>query len=202
MAINSRSKLLWTAPKDDMTHDSTAAIVAPMAAALARRQGPTAMNLPDESRSRSPARRCSGALPAERQEPADDRSGPIRRLRDFPATSTRLVKQNGPCRVGSGAVSHAALNAFANEGFIYECAGRGGQRPRTSTGWLCSRSSPRFLRMAENCGRRKVRGGPPPSPARAGFPRLALNGGFTDTYMPQSSEIFGQRVRRLPVCTR
>ena len=171
-------KLLWTR-EDDMTHD----FYRPqswhqLAAALGPDGKPTAMTF--RMVSQSVTGRVFG-LPLEVQDPLMTEAAVA--AYEIPATRHETVKHDAGLRVGYWrSVSHA-LNAFANESFIDECAAAAGQDPVQYRLSLLA-NQPRFanvLRMAaEKSGWE--------TPVAGRSRGVALMEGY-DTYMAQVAEI-------------
>jgi isoquinoline 1-oxidoreductase beta subunit len=178
-AVGKPVKLLWTR-EDDMTHDFyRPQSLHQMAAALDDDGKPTAMTF--RMVSQSITGRVFG-LPLEVQDPlmTEAAIAPY----EIAATKHEVVKHEAGLRVGYWrSVSHA-LNAFANESFIDECAAAAGKDPLAYRMALLG-GQPRFanvLRMAAD----KAGWG---TPAPAGRSRgIALMEGY-DTYMAQIAEI-------------
>jgi isoquinoline 1-oxidoreductase beta subunit len=178
-AVGKPVKLLWTR-EDDMTHDFYRPMALhQLAAALGDDGKPTAMTF--RMVSQSVTGRVFG-LPLEVQDPlmTEAAMAPY----DIAATRHEMVKHEAGLRVGYWrSVSHA-LNAFANESFIDECAAAAGQDPLAYRMALLGKQ-PRHanvLRMAaEKAGWA--------TPAPAGRSRgIALMEGY-DTYMAQIVEV-------------
>jgi isoquinoline 1-oxidoreductase beta subunit len=178
-AVGKPVKLLWTR-EDDMTHDFyRPQSLHQMAAALDDDGKPTAMTF--RMVSQSVTGRVFG-LPLEVQDPlmTEAAIAPY----EIAATRHEVVKHEAGLRVGYWrSVSHA-LNAFANESFIDECAAAAGKDPLAYRMALLG-TQPRFanvLRMAADKAGWAT-------PAPAGRTRgIALMEGY-DTYMAQIAEI-------------
>jgi len=178
-AVNKPVKLLWTR-EDDMTHDFyRPQSVHQMAAALGDDGKPTAMTF--RMVSQSVTGRVFG-LPLEAQDPLMTEAAIAGY--EIPATKHEIVKHEAGMRVGYWrSVSHA-LNAFANEGFIDECAVAAGKDPYMYRMSLLTKQ-PRFANVLKMAAEKSGWG----TPAPAGrFRGIALMEGY-DTYMAQVAEI-------------
>jgi len=178
-AVNKPVKLLWTR-EDDMTHDFyRPQSVHQMAAALGDDGKPTAMTF--RMVSQSITGRVFG-LPLEAQDPLMTEAAMA--AYEIPATRHDIVKHDAGLRVGYWrSVSHA-LNAFANEGFIDECAVAAGKDPYLYRMSLLTRQ-PRFANVLKMAAEKSGWG----TPAPAGrFRGIALMEGY-DTYMAQVAEV-------------
>lgn len=178
-AVNKPVKLLWTR-EDDMTHDFyRPQSVHQMAAALGDDGKPTAMSF--KMTSQSITGRVFG-LPLEVQDPLMTEAAIA--AYEIPATKHEIVKHDAGMRVGYWrSVSHA-LNAFANEGFIDECAVAAGKDPYQYRMSLLMKQ-PRFANVLKMAAEKAGWG----TPAAAGrFRGIALMEGY-DTYMAQVAEI-------------
>jgi isoquinoline 1-oxidoreductase beta subunit len=178
-AVNKPVKLLWTR-EDDMTHDFyRPQSVHTLAAALGADGKPTAMTF--KMVSQSVTGRVFG-LPLEAQDPLMTEAAIA--AYEIPATKHDMVKHDAGLRVGYWrSVSHA-LNAFANESFIDECAAAAGKEPYAYRMSLLG-SQPRFANVLKMAADKSGWG----TPAAAGrFRGIALMEGY-DTYMAQVAEI-------------
>lgn len=178
-AVNKPVKLLWTR-EDDMTHDFyRPQSVHQMAAALGDDGKPIAMSF--KMTSQSITGRVFG-LPLEVQDPLMTEAAMA--AYEIPATKHEIVKHDAGMRVGYWrSVSHA-LNAFANEGFIDECAVAVGKDPYQYRMSLLMKQ-PRFANVLKMAAEKAGWG----TPAPAGrFRGIALMEGY-DTYMAQVAEI-------------
>jgi isoquinoline 1-oxidoreductase beta subunit len=178
-AVNRPVKLLWTR-EDDMTHDYyRPQSVHTLAAALGADGKPTAMTF--KMVSQSVTGRVFG-LPREVQDPLMTEAALA--AYEIPATKHDIIKHDTGLRVGYWrSVSHA-LNAFANESFIDECAAAAGQEPYAYRMSLLG-SKPRFANVLKQAADKSGWG----TPAPAGrFRGIALMEGY-DTYMAQVAEI-------------
>jgi isoquinoline 1-oxidoreductase beta subunit len=178
-AVNRPVKLLWTR-EDDMTHDFyRPQSIHQVAAALGPDGKPTAMTY--RMISQSITGRVFG-LPLEVQDPLMTEAAIA--AYEIPATKHEMVKHEAGIRVGYWrSVSHA-LNAFANETFIDECAAAAGKDPLAYRLSLLT-NQPRFanvLRIAADKA-----GWSTPAPA-GHFRGIALMEGY-DTYMAQVAEV-------------
>jgi len=178
-AVGKPVKLIWTR-EDDMTHDFyRPQSLHQMAAALGDDGKPTAMTF--RMVSQSITGRVFG-LPLEVQDPlmTEAAIAPY----EIAATRHEVVKHDAGLRVGYWrSVSHA-LNAFANESFIDECAAAAGKDPYAYRMALLEKQ-PRFanvLRLAADKAGWSTA-------APAGRARgIALMEGY-DTYMAQIAEV-------------
>jgi len=178
-AVNKPVKLLWTR-EDDMTHDFyRPQSVHQMAAALGSDGKPTAMTF--RMVSQSVTGRVFG-LPLEVQDPLMTEAAVAGY--EIPATKHEIVKHDAGLRVGYWrSVSHA-LNAFANESFIDECAVAAGKDPYQYRMSLLTKQ-PRFANVLKLAAEKSGWG----TAAPAGrFRGIALMEGY-DTYMAQVAEI-------------
>jgi len=178
-AINKPVKLLWTR-EDDMTHDYyRPQSVHLLAASLGDDGKPTAMTF--RMTSQSVTGRVFG-LPLDVQDPLMTEAAQA--AYEIPATRHEIVKHDAGLRVGYWrSVSHA-LNAFANEGFIDECAAAAGKDPVAYRLSLLT-GQPRFANVLKMAADKAGWG----TPAPAGrFRGVALMEGY-DTYMAQVAEI-------------
>ena len=178
-AVNKPVKLLWTR-EDDMTHDFyRPQSVHTLVASLGADGKPTAMTF--KMASQSVTGRVFG-LPLEAQDPLMTEAAIA--AYEIPATRHDMVKHDAGLRVGYWrSVSHA-LNAFANESFIDECAAAAKQDPYAYRMSLLG-GKPRFanvLKMAAD------RAGWGTAAASGRFRGIALMEGY-DTYMAQVAEI-------------
>ncbi|MBV9890205.1 MAG: xanthine dehydrogenase family protein molybdopterin-binding subunit [Rhizobacter sp.] len=178
-AVGKPVKLIWTR-EDDMTHDFyRPQSLHQMAAALDDDGKPTAMTF--RMVSQSITGRVFG-LPLEVQDPlmTEAAIAPY----DIAATKHEVVKHDAGLRVGYWrSVSHA-LNAFANESFIDECAAAAGKDPLAYRMALLGKQ-PRFANVLKTAADKAGWG----TPAPAGrFRGIALMEGY-DTYMAQIAEI-------------
>jgi isoquinoline 1-oxidoreductase beta subunit len=177
-AIGKPVKLLWTR-EDDMTHD----FYRPqswhqLAAALGPDGKPTAMTF--RMVSQSVTGRVFG-LPLEVQDPLMTEAAVA--AYEIPATRHETVKHDAGLRVGYWrSVSHA-LNAFANESFIDECAAAAGQDPVQYRLSLLA-NQPRFANVLKMAAEKSGWGTPVAGRSRG----VALMEGY-DTYMAQVAEI-------------
>jgi isoquinoline 1-oxidoreductase beta subunit len=177
-AVGKPVKLLWTR-EDDMTHD----FYRPqswhqLAAALGPDGKPTAMTF--RMVSQSVTGRVFG-LPLEVQDPLMTEAAVA--AYEIPVTSHETVKHDAGLRVGYWrSVSHA-LNAFANESFIDECAAAAGQDPVQYRLSLLS-NQPRFANVLKMAAEKSGWGTPVAGRSRG----VALMEGY-DTYMAQVAEI-------------
>ena len=178
-AVNKPVKLLWTR-EDDMTHDYyRPQSVHTLAAALGADGKPTAMTF--KMVSQSVTGRVFG-LPMEVQDPLMTEAAIA--AYEIPASKHEIVKHDAGLRVGYWrSVSHA-LNAFANESFIDECAVAAGKDPYAYRLSLLEKQ-PRFANVLKMAADKAGWG----TPAAAGrFRGIALMEGY-DTYMAQVAEI-------------
>ena len=178
-AVNKPVKLLWTR-EDDMTHDYyRPQSVHTLAAALGPDGKPTAMSF--KMVSQSVTGRVFG-LPLEVQDPLMIEAAIAGY--EIPASKHEIVKHDAGLRVGYWrSVSHA-LNAFANESFIDECAVAAGKDPYAYRLSLLE-TQPRFANVLKMAADKAGWG----TPAPAGrFRGIALMEGY-DTYMAQVAEI-------------
>ena len=178
-AVNRPVKLLWTR-EDDMTHDFyRPQSLHQLAAALGDDGKPTAMTF--RMVSQSVTGRVFG-LPLEVQDPLMTEAAMA--AYDIPATKHEVVKHEAGLRVGYWrSVSHA-LNAFANETFIDECAAAAGKDPYAYRMSLLA-SKPRFANVLKIAAEKS--GWDTPAPA-GHFRGIALMEGY-DTYMAQVAEV-------------
>ena len=178
-AVNKPVKLLWTR-EDDMTHDFyRPQSVHQLAAALGDDGKPMAMTF--KMTSQSVTGRVFG-LPMEVQDPLMTEAAIA--AYEIPATRHDMVKHDAGLRVGYWrSVSHA-LNAFANESFIDECAAAAGKEPYAYRMSMLG-NQPRFANVLKMAADKAGWG----TPAPAGrFRGIALMEGY-DTYMAQVAEI-------------
>jgi isoquinoline 1-oxidoreductase subunit beta len=178
-AVNRPVKLLWTR-EDDMTHDFyRPQSLHQVSAALGADGKPTAMTF--RMVSQSVTGRVFG-LPLEVQDPLMTEAAVA--AYEIPATKHEVVKHEAGLRVGYWrSVSHA-LNAFANETFIDECAAAAGKDPYDYRMSLLA-SKPRFANVLKIAADKSGWG----TPAPAGhFRGIALMEGY-DTYMAQVAEV-------------
>ncbi|HEY3636060.1 MAG TPA: xanthine dehydrogenase family protein molybdopterin-binding subunit [Caldimonas sp.] len=177
-AVGKPVKLLWTR-EDDMTHD----FYRPqswhqLAAALGPDGKPTAMTF--RMVSQSVTGRVFG-LPLEVQDPLMTEAAVA--AYEIPVTRHETVKHDAGLRVGYWrSVSHA-LNAFANESFIDECAAAAGQDPVQYRLSLLA-NQPRFANVLKMAAEKSGWGTPVAGRSRG----VALMEGY-DTYMAQVAEI-------------
>jgi isoquinoline 1-oxidoreductase beta subunit len=178
-AVNRPVKLLWTR-EDDMTHDFyRPQSLHQVAAAIGDDGKPTAMTF--RMTSQSVTGRVFG-LPLEVQDPLMTEAAVA--AYEIPATRHEVVKHEAGLRVGYWrSVSHA-LNAFANETFIDECAAAAGKDPCAYRMSLLA-SKPRFANVLKIAADKS--GWNTPAPAGR-FRGIALMEGY-DTYMAQVAEI-------------
>jgi isoquinoline 1-oxidoreductase beta subunit len=178
-AVNRPVKLLWTR-EDDMTHDFyRPQSLHQLAAALGDDGKPTAMTF--RMVSQSVTGRVFG-LPLEVQDPLMTEAAMA--AYDIAATKHEVVKHEAGLRVGYWrSVSHA-LNAFANETFIDECAAAAGKDPYAYRMSLLA-SKPRFANVLKIAAEKS--GWDTPAPA-GHFRGIALMEGY-DTYMAQVAEV-------------
>jgi len=102
---------------------------------------------------------------------------------EIPATRHEMVKHDAGLRVGYWrSVSHA-LNAFANESFIDECAAAAGQDPYAYRMSLLT-GKPRFANVLKMAAEKSGWGTPVAGRSRG----IALMEGY-DTYMAQVAEV-------------
>ena len=178
-AVGKPVKLIWTR-EDDMTHDFyRPQSLHQMAAALDDDGKPTAMTF--RMVSQSVTGRVFG-LPLEVQDPlmTEAAIAPY----EIAATKHEVVKHEAGLRVGYWrSVSHA-LNAFANESFIDECAAAAGKDPLAYRMALLG-SQPRFANVLRIAADKAGWGTPAPT---GRFRGIALMEGY-DTYMAQIAEI-------------
>ena len=178
-AVGKPVKLIWTR-EDDMTHDFyRPQSLHQMAAALDDDGKPTAMTF--RMVSQSVTGRVFG-LPLEVQDPlmTEAAIAPY----EIAATKHEVVKHEAGLRVGYWrSVSHA-LNAFANESFIDECAAAAGKDPLAYRMALLG-SQPRFANVLRMAADKAGWGTPAPTGRYRG---IALMEGY-DTYMAQIAEI-------------
>ena len=178
-AVGKPVKLIWTR-EDDMTHDFyRPQSLHQMAAALDDDGKPTAMTF--RMVSQSVTGRVFG-LPLEVQDPlmTEAAIAPY----DIAATKHEVVKHEAGLRVGYWrSVSHA-LNAFANESFIDECAAAAGKDPLAYRMALLG-NQPRFANVLKMAADKAGWGTPAPAGRSRG---IALMEGY-DTYMAQIAEI-------------
>jgi isoquinoline 1-oxidoreductase beta subunit len=178
-AVNRPVKLLWTR-EDDMTHDFyRPQSVHRLAAALGADGKPSAMSF--RMSSQSVTGRVFG-LPLEVQDPLMTEAAMA--AYEIPATKHEMTKHEAGLRVGYWrSVSHA-LNAFANETFIDECAAAAGKDPYAYRMSLLA-NQPRFANVLKIAADKAGWG----TPAPAGhFRGIALMEGY-DTYMAQVAEV-------------
>ena len=178
-AVNRPVKLLWTR-EDDMTHDFyRPQSLHRLAAALGADGKPTAMTF--AMTSQSVTGRVFG-LPLEVQDPLMTEAAVA--AYEIPATKHEMTKHEAGMRVGYWrSVSHA-LNAFANETFIDECAAAAGQDPYAYRMSLLA-NQPRFANVLKIAADKSGWG----TAAPAGrFRGIALMEGY-DTYMAQVAEV-------------
>ena len=177
-AVGKPVKLLWTR-EDDMTHDFyRPQSLHQLAAALGEDGKPTAMTF--RMVSQSVTGRVFG-LPLEVQDPlmTEAAMAPY----DIPAMRHEMVKHDAGLRVGYWrSVSHA-LNAFANESFIDECAAAAGTEPFAYRMSLLGKQ-PRFANVLKMAAEKSGWGTSVPGRSRG----IALMEGY-DTYMAQVAEI-------------
>jgi len=178
-AVGKPVKLLWTR-EDDMTHDFyRPQSLHQLAAALGDDGKPTAMTF--RMVSQSVTGRVFG-LPLEVQDPlmTEAAMAPY----EIAATRHEMVKHDAGLRVGYWrSVSHA-LNAFANESFIDECAAAAGKDPYAYRMSLLSKQ-PRFANVLRMAAEKSGWGTPAPAGRSRG---MALMEGY-DTYMAQVAEV-------------
>ncbi len=178
-AVGKPVKLIWTR-EDDMTHDFyRPQSLHQMAAALDDEGRPTAMTF--RMVSQSVTGRVFG-LPLEVQDPlmTEAAIAPY----DIATTKHEIVKHDAGLRVGYWrSVSHA-LNAFANESFIDECAAAAGKDPLAYRMALLGKQ-PRFENVLKMAADKAGWGTPAPAGRSRG---IALMEGY-DTYMAQIAEI-------------
>jgi isoquinoline 1-oxidoreductase subunit beta len=178
-AVNRPVKLLWTR-EDDMTHDFyRPQSLHRLSAALGADGKPTAMTF--AMTSQSVTGRVFG-LPLEVQDPLMTEAAVA--AYEIPATKHEMTKHDAGMRVGYWrSVSHA-LNAFANETFIDECAAAAGTDPYAYRMSLLA-NQPRFANVLKIAADKSGWG----TPAPAGhFRGIALMEGY-DTYMAQVAEV-------------
>jgi isoquinoline 1-oxidoreductase beta subunit len=177
-AVGKPVKLLWTR-EDDMTHDFyRPQSVHQLAAALGEDGKPTALTF--RMVSQSVTGRVFG-LPLEVQDPLMTEAAMA--AYEIPATRHEMVKHDAGLRVGYWrSVSHA-LNAFANESFIDECAAAAGQDPYAYRMSLLA-SKPRFANVLKMAAEKSGWGTPVAGRSRG----IALMEGY-DTYMAQVAEV-------------
>ncbi|MES2990905.1 MAG: xanthine dehydrogenase family protein molybdopterin-binding subunit [Pseudomonadota bacterium] len=178
-AVNKPVKLLWTR-EDDTTHDFyRPQSLHQLAASLGADGKPTAMTF--RMVSQSVTGRVFG-LPLEVQDPLMTEAAIA--AYEIPATKHEMVKHDAGLRVGYWrSVSHA-LNAFANESFIDECAAAAGKDPYAYRMSLLEKQ-PRFANVLKQAADKAGWG----TPLAAGRSRgIALMEGY-DTYMAQVAEI-------------
>ena len=177
-AVGKPVKLLWTR-EDDMTHDFyRPQSLHQLAAALGDDGKPTAMTF--RMVSQSVTGRVFG-LPLEVQDPLMTEAAMA--AYEIPATRHEMVKHDAGLRVGYWrSVSHA-LNAFANESFIDECAAAAGQDPYAYRMSLLT-SKPRFANVLKMAAEKSGWGTPVAGRSRG----IALMEGY-DTYMAQVAEV-------------
>jgi isoquinoline 1-oxidoreductase subunit beta len=178
-AVNRPVKLLWTR-EDDMTHDFyRPQSLHRLSAALGSDGKPTAMTF--AMTSQSVTGRVFG-LPLEVQDPLMTEAAVA--AYEIPATKHEMTKHDAGMRVGYWrSVSHA-LNAFANETFIDECAAAAGTDPYAYRMSLLA-NQPRFANVLKIAADKSGWG----TPAPAGhFRGIALMEGY-DTYMAQVAEV-------------
>ncbi len=178
-AVNRPVKLLWTR-EDDMTHDFyRPQSLHRLAAALGADGKPTAMTF--AMTSQSVTGRVFG-LPLEVQDPLMTEAAVA--AYEIPATKHEMTKHDAGMRVGYWrSVSHA-LNAFANETFIDECAAAAGKDPYAYRMSLLA-NQPRFANVLKIAADKSGWGTAAP-PGR--FRGIALMEGY-DTYMAQVAEV-------------
>jgi isoquinoline 1-oxidoreductase beta subunit len=178
-AVNKPVKLLWTR-EDDTTHDFyRPQSLHQLAAALGADGKPTAMTF--KMVSQSVTGRVFG-LPLEAQDPLMTEAAIA--AYEIPATRHDMVKHDAGLRVGYWrSVSHA-LNAFANESFIDECAAAAGKDPYAYRMSLLE-TKPRFANVLKQAADKAGWGTPAPAGRSRG---IALMEGY-DTYMAQVAEI-------------
>jgi isoquinoline 1-oxidoreductase beta subunit len=178
-AVGKPVKLLWTR-EDDMTHDFyRPQSLHQLAAALGDDGKPTAMTF--RMVSQSVTGRVFG-LPLEVQDPlmTEAAMAPY----EIPATRHEMVKHDAGLRVGYWrSVSHA-LNAFANESFIDECAAAAGKDPYAYRMSLLT-TKPRFANVLRMAAEKSGWGTAAPAGRSRG---MALMEGY-DTYMAQVAEV-------------
>ncbi len=178
-AVNRPVKLLWTR-EDDMTHDFyRPQSLHRLSAALGADGKPTAMTF--AMTSQSVTGRVFG-LPLEVQDPLMTEAAVA--AYEIPATKHEMTKHDAGMRVGYWrSVSHA-LNAFANETFIDECAAAAGKDPYAYRMSLLA-NQPRFANVLKIAADKSGWG----TAAPAGrFRGIALMEGY-DTYMAQVAEV-------------
>jgi isoquinoline 1-oxidoreductase beta subunit len=178
-AVNRPVKLLWTR-EDDMTHDFyRPQSIHNVAAALGDDGKPTAMTF--RMTSQSITGRVFG-LPLDVQDPLMTEAAIA--AYEIPATKHEMVKHEAGVRVGYWrSVSHA-LNAWANETFIDECAVAAGKDPLAYRLSLLA-EHPRHANVLKIAADKAGWG----TPAPAGhFRGIALMEGY-DTYMAQVAEV-------------
>jgi isoquinoline 1-oxidoreductase beta subunit len=177
-AVGKPVKLLWTR-EDDMTHDFyRPQSLHQLAAALGDDGKPTAMTF--RMVSQSVTGRVFG-LPLEVQDPLMTEAAMA--AYEIPATRHEMVKHDAGLRVGYWrSVSHA-LNAFANESFIDECAAAAGQDPYAYRMSLLT-GKPRFANVLKMAAEKSGWGTPVAGRSRG----IALMEGY-DTYMAQVAEV-------------
>ena len=177
-AVGKPVKLLWTR-EDDMTHDFyRPQSLHQLAAALGDDGKPTALTF--RMVSQSVTGRVFG-LPLEVQDPLMTEAAMA--AYEIPATRHEMVKHDAGLRVGYWrSVSHA-LNAFANESFIDECAAAAGQDPYAYRMSLLT-GKPRFANVLKMAAEKSGWGTPVAGRSRG----IALMEGY-DTYMAQVAEV-------------
>ena len=177
-AVGKPVKLIWTR-EDDMTHDFyRPQSLHQLAAALGDDGKPTAMTF--RMVSQSVTGRVFG-LPLEVQDPLMTEAAMA--AYEIPATRHEMVKHDAGLRVGYWrSVSHA-LNAFANESFIDECAAAAGQDPYAYRMSLLT-TKPRFANVLKMAADKSGWGTPIAGRSRG----IALMEGY-DTYMAQVAEV-------------
>jgi len=177
-AVGKPVKLIWTR-EDDMTHDFyRPQSLHQLAAALGDDGKPTAMTF--RMVSQSVTGRVFG-LPLEVQDPLMTEAAMA--AYEIPATRHEMVKHDAGLRVGYWrSVSHA-LNAFANESFIDECAAAAGQDPYAYRMSLLT-GKPRFANVLKMAAEKSGWGTPVAGRSRG----IALMEGY-DTYMAQVAEV-------------
>jgi isoquinoline 1-oxidoreductase subunit beta len=177
-AVGKPVKLIWTR-EDDMTHDFyRPQSLHQLAAAIGDDGKPTALTF--RMVSQSVTGRVFG-LPLEVQDPLMTEAAMA--AYEIPATRHEMVKHDAGLRVGYWrSVSHA-LNAFANESFIDECAAAAGQDPYAYRMSLLT-SKPRFANVLKMAAEKSGWGTPVPGHSRG----IALMEGY-DTYMAQVAEV-------------
>ncbi len=178
-AVNKPVKLLWTR-EDDTTHDFyRPQSLHQLAAALGADGKPTAMTF--RMVSQSVTGRVFG-LPLDKQDALMIEAAIA--AYEIPASRHEIVKHDAGLRVGYWrSVSHA-LNAFANESFIDECAAAAGQDPYAYRMSMLEKQ-PRFANVLKQAADQAGWGSPAPAGRSRG---IALMEGY-GTYMAQVAEI-------------